>query len=139
MFCRKVVAGTNAPLVGRRMCTAAGLKIAVKSPLPDAVRAPLSLSTANSKEILKYKVNERIGQFQQRPGDTGNSAVQGMTTVGAPLNSSPRIQQKPSVQWQSSQNELPTLQDTWYNTRKILLHSEDCRCWLLNAKICSTT
>jgi hypothetical protein len=59
------------------MCSADALKLPIQTPVKESVRAPLSLATANSKELLQHKITKRIEQFQTRPGDVGNSAVQG--------------------------------------------------------------
>ena len=41
----------------------------------DVIRSQ-SLSTANSKEWLKYKIGKHVETFKQHPSDTGSSAVQ---------------------------------------------------------------
>lgn len=67
-------------LVARSMCSAGALKLPIEAPVKESVKSPLSLATANSKEVLQYKVTQRVSQFQTRPGDPGNSAVQGMSS-----------------------------------------------------------
>lgn len=63
-------------LLARQMCSAGALKLPIEAPVKESVKSPLSLATANSKEVLQYKITQRISQFQSRPGDPGNSAVQ---------------------------------------------------------------
>lgn len=36
----------------------------------------LSLSTANSKDLLKHKISQHVNKFKIHPSDTGSSAVQ---------------------------------------------------------------
>ena len=48
----------------------------IKVPISDEVLRSQSLSTANSQELLKYKVGNHVKTFKRHPSDTGNSAVQ---------------------------------------------------------------
>ena len=78
--CRLLAARPQQLAAARRMCSVDALKLPIETPVKENVRAPLSLATANSKELLQHKITKRIEQFQTRPGDVGNSAVQGDQT-----------------------------------------------------------
>ena len=43
---------------------------------PDAVRGAFNLDTANSKEVLKYKISQVIEKFKRHTSDTGTTIVQ---------------------------------------------------------------
>jgi hypothetical protein len=40
------------------------------------ISIPISLSTANQREMTKFKVNQAVNKFQKHAGDTGSAAVQ---------------------------------------------------------------
>ena len=47
----------------------------------DWVKRAFSFHTANQPEINRLRIHQAMEQFQQRPGDTGSTEVQGLQTL----------------------------------------------------------
>ena len=60
--------------------------IKVSIPISDEVLLSQSLSTSNSKELLKYKIGNHFQKFKLHPTDTGSSALQSKTKIILYLN-----------------------------------------------------
>jgi hypothetical protein len=95
--------------------------------MSEAVRRVLSLDNASRAEVTRARVAKAVEAFQDRPGDTGSTAVQGKERCGA----SPIKQAVPGKMRTRHLSKAPQrLHRNGGIGLRCLFASLDCDCWL---------